>query len=88
MRAGASHEGHQEVIKSVMEAMGPVVGGFAGVLVELVFDGERRVLTETDLGSGSRLLRSRWRDPRAAYALLEAELAGRTAARRSDARGT
>ncbi len=81
------HKGY-EVLESVVVAMDPVVDGFAGVLVELVFDGERHVLAETALGSGDLLLRSRWRDPRAAYALLEAELAGGTAARRHDARGT
>jgi hypothetical protein len=74
VRAGASHEGHEEVIKSVMEAMGPVVDGFAGVLVELVFDGERYVLAETALGSGDRLLRFRSEDRTLAYALFEAEL--------------
>jgi hypothetical protein len=83
-----AYEGHEEVLESMVVAMDPVVDGFAGVLVELVFDGERYVLTETALGSGNRLLRSRWRDPRAAYALLEAELAGGTAARRHDARET
>jgi hypothetical protein len=83
-----AHEGHEEVLESVVVAMEPVIDGFAGVLVELIFDGERHVLTETALGSGNRLLRSRCRVPRAAYALLEAELAGGTAARRHDARAT
>ena len=69
-----AHEGYEEVLKSVVVAMDPVVDGFAGVLVELVFDGERHVLTETALGSGNRLLRLRSRDPHAAYALFEAEL--------------
>ncbi len=59
------HEGY-EVLESVVVEMDPVVDGFAGGLVELVFDGERHVLAETALGSGNRLLRSRWRDPRAA----------------------
>jgi hypothetical protein len=83
-----AHEVHEEVLESVVVTMDPVIDGFAGVLVELVFDEERHVLTETALGSGNRLLRSRWRDARAAYALLEAELAGGTDARRHDARGT
>ncbi len=67
------HKGY-EILESVVVAMDPVVDGFAGVLVELVFDGERHVLAETALGSGDLLLRSRWRDPRAARALLEVEL--------------
>ena len=37
------HKGY-EVLESVV-AMDPVVDGFAGVLVELVFDGERHLLT-------------------------------------------
>jgi hypothetical protein len=69
------HGGHEEVLESVVVAMDPVVDGFAGVLVELVFDGERYALAETALGSGNQLLRFRSRDPRAAYALLETELA-------------
>ncbi len=81
-----AHEGHEEVLESVVVAMDPVVDGFAGVLVELVFDGERYALAETALGSGNRLLRFRLRDPRAAYALLEAELAcGAAAGLRPDA---
>ena len=68
-----THEAY-EVLESVVVAMDPVMDGFAGVLVELVFDGERHVLAETALGSGDLLLRSRWRDPRAARALLEVEL--------------
>jgi hypothetical protein len=44
-----------EVIESVAVGMDPVVDGFAGVLVELVFDGERYALVETALGSGNRL---------------------------------
>lgn len=65
-----------EVLESVVVEMDPVVDGFAGVLVELVFDGERHVLTETALGSGNRLLRIRSRDPLTAYGLLESELSG------------
>ena len=68
-----THEGY-EVLETVVVAMDPVVDGFAGVLVELVFDGERHVLAETALGSGDLLLRFRSRDPRVAHALLEAEL--------------
>jgi hypothetical protein len=45
-----------EVIESVVVGMDPILNGFAGVLVELVFDGERFVLAETALGSGNRLL--------------------------------
>ena len=67
------HKGY-EVLESVAVAMDPVVDGFAGVCVELVFDGKRHVLPETALSSGNRLLRSRWRDPRPAYSLLESEL--------------
>jgi hypothetical protein len=63
-----------EVLESVAVAMDPVVDGFAGVLVELVFDGKRYALSETALGSGNRLLRFRSRHPEPAYALLEAEL--------------
>lgn len=65
-----------EVLESVVVEMDPVVDGFAGVLVELVFDGERHVLSETALGSGNRLLRFRSPDPGPAYALLAAELSG------------
>ena len=56
---------------------GQLAGGppyFAGVLFELVFDGERYVLAETALGSGNRLLRFRSNDRRLAYALFETEL--------------
>ena len=63
-----------EALESVVVAMDLVKDGFAGVLVELVFDGEGHLLTETALGSGNRLLRSRSRDPRVVYALLGAEL--------------
>jgi hypothetical protein len=57
------HKGY-EVLESVVVAMDPVLVGFAGVLVELVFDRERHVLTETALGSSNRLLRSRGRPTR------------------------
>ena len=63
-----------EVLESVTVAMDPDVDGFFGVLVELVFDGERYVLSETALGSGNRLLQFRSEDRRLAYALLEAKL--------------
>jgi hypothetical protein len=66
-----------EVLESVAVGMDPALDGFAGVLVELFFDGERYVLSETALGSGNRLLRFRSRDPEPAYALLEAELRSR-----------
>ncbi len=78
-----AHEGHEEVLESVVVAMDPVADGLAGVLV---FDGERYALAKTALGSGNRLLRFRLRDPRAAYALLEAELAcGAAAGQQLDA---
>ncbi len=63
-----------EVLESVVVGMDPALDGFAGVLVELVFDGERYVLSETALGSGNRLMRFRTCDPEPAYALLGAEL--------------
>jgi hypothetical protein len=65
-----------EVLESILVEMDPVMDGFAGVLVELVFDGEHHVLAETALGSGNRLLRFRSRDPDPAYALLDTELSG------------
>lgn len=65
-----------EVLESVVVEMDPVTDGFAGVLVELVFDGEHVALTETALGSGNRLLRFRSVEPGPAYALLTAELSG------------
>lgn len=65
-----------EILESVAVGMDPIVDGFLGVLVELLFDGERYVLSETALGSGNRLLRFRSHDRRLAYALLEAELSG------------
>jgi hypothetical protein len=46
-----------EIIESITVEMDPALDGFAGVLFELVFDGERYVLAETALGSGNRLLR-------------------------------
>lgn len=72
MRLSDEHE----VLESVVVGMNPALDGFAGVLVELVFDGERYVLAETALGSGDRLLRFRSRDLGQAYALLAAELTG------------
>lgn len=63
-----------EVLESVAVAMDPILDGFAGVLVELVFDGELYTLSEMALGSGNRLLRFRSEDRRLAYALFEAEL--------------
>ena len=74
VRAGVELAEEHEVLESVMVGMDPVLAGFAGVLVELVFGGERYALAEIALGSGNRLLRFRSRDPGAAYALLEAEL--------------
>lgn len=68
-------EGH-EILESVVVTMDPILDGFAGVLVELVFDGEHHVLTETALGSGNRLLHFRSYGPGPAYALLKAEMAG------------
>ena len=65
-----------EVLESVVVGMDPALDGFAGVLVELVFDGGRYVLFETALGSGNRLLRFRSRGSEPTYSLLEAELSG------------
>jgi hypothetical protein len=65
-----------EVIESVAVWMDPALDGFAGVLIEIVFDGERYVLAETALGSGSRLLRFRSGDPRLVYSLFESEISG------------
>ena len=62
------------VLESVVVEMDPALVGFTGVLVELVFDGERYVLAETALGSGNRLLRFRSEDRTLAYALFVAEL--------------
>ena len=39
-----------EIIESIAVEMDPALDGFAGVLFELVFDGERYVLAETALG--------------------------------------
>ena len=63
-----------EVLESVAVEMDPVLDGFAGVLFELVFDGERYVFGETASGSRNRLLSFRSRDKELAYALFEAEL--------------
>ena len=63
-----------EVIESIAVEMDPALDGFAGVLFELVFDGERYVLAETALGSGNPLLRFRSEDQTLTYALFEAEL--------------
>ncbi len=63
-----------EVLESVAVGMDPAVDGFAGVLVELIFDGERYVVVETALESGNRLLRFHSSDRRLAYALFETEL--------------
>jgi hypothetical protein len=46
-----------EIIESIAVEMDPALDGFAGVLFELVFDGERYVLAQIALGSGNRLLR-------------------------------
>jgi hypothetical protein len=63
-----------EVIESAVVGMDPALDGFAGVLLELVFDGERYVLLETALGSGNCLLRFRSDDLELAYGLFEAEV--------------
>lgn len=63
-----------EVLESVVVGMDAVLDGFAGVLVELIFDGERYVLVETALGSGNRLLRFRSEERKLAYALFEEKL--------------
>jgi hypothetical protein len=60
-----------EIIDSIAVEMDPTLDGFAGVLFELVFDGERYVLVETALGSGNRLLCFRSNDRRLAYGLFE-----------------
>lgn len=65
-----------EILESVVVGMDPALNGFAEVLVELVFDGERYVLVETALGSGNRLLRFRSGDRELARALFRAELSG------------
>lgn len=66
-------EGH-EVLESVVVEMDPILDGFAGVLVELVVDGERYALVETALGSGNRLLRFGSADRGLVCALFETEL--------------
>ena len=63
-----------EILESVAVEMDPFVDGFTGVLVELVFDGERYVLVETALGSGNCLLHFHSYDRRLAYTLFDAEL--------------
>jgi hypothetical protein len=62
------------VLESVAVGMDPSVDGFAGVLVELTFDGERYIVIDTALGSSNLLLRFHSGDRRLAYALFEAEL--------------
>ena len=64
-----------EVLESVVVEMDPALDGFAGVLVELVLDGERYVLSETASGTGHPLLRVASDDRRYIYALFEAEIA-------------
>jgi hypothetical protein len=70
------HE-YYEVIESVAVEMDPVMDGFAGVLVELIFDGERYAVIETALGSGNRLLGFYSRSGEFARALFESELGTR-----------
>jgi hypothetical protein len=56
---------------------GQLAGGppyFAGVLVELVFDGEQYMLIESALGSGDRLLRFSSQDQGLVHMLFRAEL--------------
>ncbi len=65
---------NHEVIESVVVWMDPALDGFAGVLIELVFDGERYLLVETALGSGNILLRSHSSSRMLAHALFESEL--------------
>ena len=69
-------DGVYEVLESVAVVMDPAMDGFAGMLVDLVFDGERYVFSETALGSGDRILRFRSRDAGPAYALFAEELSG------------
>lgn len=76
-----------EVLESVAVAMDPVLDGFTGVLVELVFDGERYTLSEMALGSGNRLLRFRSEDRRLAYALFETKLPDEGAGKRTSSAG-
>jgi hypothetical protein len=63
-----------EVLESVVVGMDPALDGFAGVLVELTFDGERYIVAETALQSGNRLLRFHSDDRKRAHALFETEL--------------
>jgi hypothetical protein len=63
-----------EVIESVAVEMDPVLDGFAGVLFELVFDGEQYMLTQSALGSGDRLLRFSSQDQGLVQMLFRAEL--------------
>ena len=70
------HENY-EVIESVAVEMDPVIDGFAGVLVEFVFDGERYAVVETAIGSGNRLLGFYSRSGEFARALFETELGTR-----------
>lgn len=65
---------NHEVIESVVVWMDPALDGFAGVLIELVFDGERYLLVETALGSGNILLRFHSSSRMLAHALFESEL--------------
>jgi hypothetical protein len=44
-----------ELLESAFVEMDPVVDGFAGVLVELMWVGQRYVLREAAVGSGNRL---------------------------------
>lgn len=46
---------NQVVLESVYVEMDPVLEGFEGALVELVFNECHYVLTETALGSGNRI---------------------------------
>ncbi len=61
--------------------MDPVLDWFAGVLFELLFDGQRYVLAETALGTGNRLLCFRSSDRKLACAIFEEELPNRGASR-------
>lgn len=50
------------------------MNGFAGVLHETIFNGERYAVFETALGSGNGLLRFRSNNQGLAYALFKAKL--------------
>jgi hypothetical protein len=65
-----------EVLGAVAVELDLLVDGFAGVLVELVFDGNEYALIETALGSGNRLMRFHSQDREMILALFEAELSG------------